>query len=138
MRKYQPYHSLVVWRVAHEFVLESYKCTEKFPRQEIFGLVSQFRRAVVSIVTNLVEGHGRRGKKECLFFTSISVGSLRECNYLIELSSDLKFLTPEETEKLQDLSARTGYLLNQYIEGVKKREDKNNDQNHTKSAPSAP
>ncbi|HBR80531.1 TPA: four helix bundle protein [Candidatus Uhrbacteria bacterium] len=52
--------SLVVWQVAHQFVLETYKQTEKFSRQEVFGLILQLRRAVVSVVNNLVEGHGRK------------------------------------------------------------------------------
>lgn len=119
--KKQPYHDLIVWRVAHEFVLEIYRCTEKFPKQELFGLVSQLRRAAVSIPTNIVEGHGRKSIKEQLNFCFISRGSLRECNYLIELAHDLKYLTFEELEKLQNLSARVGYLLFQYIEGKKRK-----------------
>ena len=130
--KEQPYHSLIVWRVSHEFVLEIYRCTEKFPKQELFGLVSQLRRAGVSIPTNIVEGHGRKTLKDQLNFCFISRGSLRECNYLIELAHDLKYLTDEDFEKLQNLSARVGYLLFQYIEG------KNKNLTQLNSTPSSP
>jgi len=117
--KKQPYHELIVWQEAHNFVLMIYRCTEKFPKQEIFGLISQLRRAAVSVTANLVEGHGRRTKNEELHFCIISRGSLRECNYLLELSHDLKYLNDEDFDRLQNLSARVGYLLSKYLESKK-------------------
>lgn len=63
------------WQLAHKFVLEVYKLTKKFPREEIFGLTSQFRRAAVSIAANIAEGYKKRGKKDKIRFYNISQGS---------------------------------------------------------------
>jgi four helix bundle protein len=83
---------LIAWQKAHEFVLEIYKATENFPKHELFGLVSQFRRAAVSIPANIAEGYKRKSKVEKLRFFNISQGSLEECRYYILLSKDLGYI----------------------------------------------
>jgi four helix bundle protein len=107
---------LEVWKKAHEFVLDVYKTTKKFPKEEMFGLTSQFRRAAVSIPANIAEGYGKKSKKDKLRFYNISEGSIQECDYYITLSKDLKYIDGES-----DLSARLatiGKMLKNYIKRI--------------------
>jgi four helix bundle protein len=99
------FKDLIVWQKAHEFVLEVYSQTEDFPKSELYGLTSQFRRAAVSIAANIAEGFKKRGKKDKARFLNISQGSLEECRYYITLSKDLGYLEESElTPKIQDVS----------------------------------
>ncbi|MDZ7681571.1 MAG: four helix bundle protein [Fodinibius sp.] len=100
------FKDLIVWQKAHEFVLEVYSQTEDFPKSEMYGLTSQFRRAAVSIAANIAEGFKKRGKNETKCdIMNISQGSLEECRYYITLSNDLGYLGESElTPKIQDVS----------------------------------
>ncbi len=82
------------------FVLAIYKVTKGFPREELYGLTSQLRRASVSVPTNLAEGCGRDGDKELARFVSISLGSAFEAEYLLKLSLELAYLSPEQHQEL--------------------------------------
>jgi len=73
------FEDLLVWQKSHEFVLEVYKITKQFPKEEVYGLTSQFRRAAVSISANIAEGYKRKSTKEKLRFYNISQASLEEC-----------------------------------------------------------
>ncbi len=90
---------LIVWQKAHNFVLEVYKLTENFPKSELFGLVSQFRRAAVSIAANIAEGYRKTGKRDKLRFLNMAQGSLEECRYYIILSKDLNYINIENREE---------------------------------------
>ena len=103
-----------MWQKSHAFVLAVYKITDKFPQTEKFGLVSQFRRAAVSIPANIAEGYRRRGKADKLRFFNISQGSLEECRYYIVLSFDLKFINEQEQNNLDSLIEDASKLLNMY------------------------
>lgn len=70
------YKKLVIWHKADEFPFEVYKATKNFPKEEIYGLASQLRKAVLSVRSNIVEGYGRGGKKELRHFMNIALGSL--------------------------------------------------------------
>ena len=94
------YRKLYVYDLAHKFVLDIYKATEKFPESEQRNITSQFRRAVVSIPLNIAEGSSRRSKKEFLNFLNYSFGSGKEIEVLLLLSKDLGFLTSAEFDKL--------------------------------------
>lgn len=72
------YHKLIIWQKARELVRLIYKYTEDFPKAEEFGLKGQLRRAAVSVILTIVEGHRRKSKKEFLHFLDIAVGSLTE------------------------------------------------------------
>ena len=85
----QNFQDLVVWQKAHQFVLDVNTYSGSFPKDEIFGLTSQFLRAAVSIAANIAEGFKRTGKKDKLRFFNISHSSLEECKYYIILSKDL-------------------------------------------------
>ena len=108
------FKELLMWQKSHAFVLAVYKITDKFPQTEKFGLVSQFRRAAVSILANIAEGYRRRGKADKLRFFNISQGSLEECRYYIVLSFDLKFINEQEQNNLDSLIEDASKLLNMY------------------------
>ena len=94
------FRELEVWQKAHGMVLEVYRVTSSFPKDERFGIVSQLRRAAYSIPANIAEGFGRRSTKELLQCLGIANGSLEEVRYFIFLSSDLGYLQSEESQKL--------------------------------------
>lgn len=113
MEKSQNFTDLIVWQKAHEFVLEVYKITKEFPKDELYGLTSQFRRAAVSIPANLAEGYGKTSKADKLRFFNISQGSLKECSYYLLLVSDLNYI--KNYEELNSLLNEVAKLLNAYI-----------------------
>jgi four helix bundle protein len=101
------FEQLIVWQKAHRFVLGVYHFTENFPRNEIYGLTSQLRRAAVSIPANIAEGFKKRGRADKVRFLNIAQGSLEECRYYLILAKDLNYgeTTPlnlqlEEVSKL--------------------------------------
>ena len=96
----QRFKDLKVWQRSHALVLELYGLTQGFPRDERFGLVSQLRRAAVSVPANIAEGSKRRGSQEYARFLNIAEGSLAESEYLLLLSRDLGYLTAPATEPL--------------------------------------
>lgn len=106
---------------AHEFVLSVYKFTGAFPRSEIYGLVSQFRRAGVSIPANVAEGYKRLGVADKARFYNIAQASLEECRYYLILSKDLDYL--DETNYLKNslLLEEVSRLLNSYSSKVANR-----------------
>ena len=85
------FQELIVWQKAHRFVLAVYRFTEGFPRKEIYGLTSQFRRAAVSIPANIAEGFKKRGRSDKARFMNIAQGSAEECRYYLILSRDLNY-----------------------------------------------
>ena len=85
------FEDLLVWQKAHGFVLGIYVLTKTFPREEIYGLTSQFRRAAVSIPANIAEGFKKRGRADKARFLNIAQGPLEECRYYLRLSSDLGY-----------------------------------------------
>ncbi len=102
------YRKLYVHTLAHQFVLDVYKATEKFPESESRNLTSQLRRAVVSIPLNIAEGSSRRSKKEFLNFLNYSFGSGKEIGVLLLLSRDLGFLT---SQQFSDLSKQLDHVM---------------------------
>ncbi|MGA8762571.1 MAG: four helix bundle protein [Candidatus Sulfotelmatobacter sp.] len=106
------YEDLKAWRRAMDLVLEVYRSTSSFPRQEIHGLTSQMRRAAVSVPSNIAEGKGRFSRKELLQFLFHARGSLLELQTQITIGCELGFLAPEPGQRLTDLAAEVGRLLN--------------------------
>lgn len=105
------YKKLVVWQVADELAWSVYQSTFKFPKEEIYGLTSQLRRAILSVVLNIVEGHARSSKKEFKHFLNIALGSLAESDYLLQFALRCKYLTKEDYDRLALLRIRCGKLL---------------------------
>src|SRR5437016_5142474 len=98
----QPFERLEAWKVSHELALAVYRATESFPRQELYGLTSQARRAALSIPTNVVEGSAKRGPAEFRRFLDISLGSLAELAYLLIFARDRRVRCRGIVETLQD------------------------------------
>jgi four helix bundle protein len=111
MDKTKSFEELIVWQKAHHFVLNVYLLSKGFPKEELFGLTSQFRRASVSIAANIVEGYSKRGLKDKMRFLNIAQCSLSECKYYLRLSGDLGYAN---VEKLQIDLEEVSKLLNAY------------------------
>ena len=86
---------LIIWQRARELVKECYLVTSTFPRDELYGITSQQRRAAVSVAANIAEGYGRRHRREFLNFLSIAGGSLSEVETYLHLAVDLEFVDAE-------------------------------------------
>jgi four helix bundle protein len=89
---YEDTSKLIVWQKSHELVLKVYGITKDFPRDELFGLTSQVRRAAVSVPSNIVEGKARGSNKDFKRFLLIARGSLEETKYQLLLAKDLKYI----------------------------------------------
>ena len=87
----QNFQDLIVWQKAHQFVLSVYRLSKSFPREELYGLTSQFRRAAISVPANIAEGFKKRGKADKVRFLNIAEGSLEECRYYLILTEDLGY-----------------------------------------------
>ena len=92
---------LIVWQKSMEHVTNIYVATRTFPKDEMFGIVSQMRRAAISIPSNISEGYGRLYEKETVKFLSNALGSATELETQIILSKNLDFITIDEAAKLQ-------------------------------------
>jgi four helix bundle protein len=96
----QNFKDLIVWKKSHKNALLIYKLTQTFPKEEQFGIVSQLRRAAVSIPTNIAEGCGKFTQKDFASFLQISLGSSMEVEYLSLLSFELKYINNDDYQKL--------------------------------------
>lgn len=96
------FRQLQVWSKSHEIVIEVYKITESFPKDEIFGLTSQLKRASVSIPTNIAEGCGRGSDADFKRFIQIAFASASEVEYLIFLSFELSYIEEANYKKLNE------------------------------------
>jgi four helix bundle protein len=97
----QDYTKLQVWQKSHALTVSLYNVTSVFPRQEMFGLTSQMRKAAFSIPANIAEGCGRGTNPEFRQFLHIAMGSANELEYFIFLAKDLNFLAPKQFQTLQ-------------------------------------
>lgn len=109
------FRDLVVWQKAHKFVLDTYRFTATFPKQETYGLCSQLRRAAVSIAANIAEGFRKRGRADKVRFMNTAEGSLEECRYYLILAEDLGYgKTGGQMAALEEVSR----LLNAYSKAI--------------------
>ncbi len=113
------HHNLHVWQEARLLVKDIYRVTKQFPREEIYGLTSQMRRASVSVPSNISEGAARTSKKEFLQFLSIARGSLSELETQVILTTDLGYL--ENNGPLLSRIDRTFSLLGGLINSIQKK-----------------
>ena len=105
------FKDLTVWQETMNLVEMIYLQTRNFPKEEMYGLTSQVRRAAVSIPANIAEGNGRKNRKEYLHFLSIANGSMTELETHLLIAERLKFLTKETAEQLQTQLQSVGRLL---------------------------
>lgn len=116
------FEDLETWQVSHKFVLEIYKITKRFPKDELYGLVSQLRRAALSITSNIAEGFSGYHYKDKIRFYYNSRGSVSEIKNCLILSKDLEYVTDEKCRLLLDNAERVLKMINGLIRSVEKQQ----------------
>lgn len=114
------FEDLLVWQKAHAFVLDVYRTTKEFPKEELYGLTSQFRNSARSVPSNIAEGYKKRGKADKLRFFNIAQGSLEESRYYVILSRDLGYINQEKYLELLKQVIDISQLLNSYCNAISK------------------
>ncbi len=109
------FQDLIVWQKAHQFVLSVYKLSDNFPNKEIYGLISQFRRAAISIAANIAEGFKKKTKPDKVKYMNIAQGSLEECRYYLILANDLGY---GDTSILMSQLEEVSKLLDAYSKSI--------------------
>ena|SRR5688572_1730993 len=115
----QHYRQLIAWQKAMELVSAVYEITKSFPKEETYGLISQIRRAAVSVPSNIAEGQGRDSTKEFLHHLSIAYGSLMEVETQILIAQNLNYLG--SSDAILDKAAETGRLINGLARSLKQK-----------------
>jgi four helix bundle protein len=115
------FRDLVVWQKSLDLVTEIYRLSKKFPKDEVFGLTSQIRRAAVSIPSNIAEGRGKSSKGGFQQFLHHSRGSLAEVETQIIIAQNLGYLIAEETDPVMESIAEVGRLLHGLLTSLKKK-----------------
>jgi four helix bundle protein len=110
--KVKNYAELIAWQKAMNLVEDVYKVSKSFPREEMYGLTSQIRRAAVSIPSNIAEGQGRSTTADFLRHLSIAYGSLREVETQILIAARLRYLAQARTDGVMQMAGEVGRLLN--------------------------
>ena len=113
------YKNLEVWKKSHQLALKIYEVTKMFPSEEKFGIISQLRRASLSIPTNLVEGASRNSEKEFAYFINIASGSAAEVEYLLEFSKSIGYLSLEDFNILNGEVIVVRKMLNSLYQKLK-------------------
>lgn len=108
----QSYRDLLAWQRAMEFVLHVYQSTKAFPRDEVYGLATQMRRAAIAIPANIAEGQARYSSVEFHNFLGRARGSLVEVETEVMLAQNLQYLSPERGQELLDKASELGKILN--------------------------
>jgi four helix bundle protein len=104
-----------------DFVVECYRTAEALPKKEVYGLISQIRRAAVSIPANIAEGQGRQHEREFLHHLSIAYGSLAEVETHAQIARRLGYVTPQREDQMLEQSGRIGRMLNGLRKSVENR-----------------
>ena len=117
---------LKVWQKGIELVKSIYEITQLFPPNEQFGLISQMRRAAVSIPSNIAEGCGRNSDKELIHFLYVALGSASELETQIIISQELSLLQPEKSEQMQSLIFEIIKMTSSLIKSIRTRDEKSN------------
>jgi four helix bundle protein len=115
------FRELKVWEKAHAFVLNIYKASRAFPKDELYGLTSQLRRCSVSIPSNLAEGCGRRTDKDLAHFCDMASGSASEAEYQLILARDLNYIEYDEHAKLEIQITEVRRMLNSFTAAIRRR-----------------
>ena len=118
------YTKIDAWKLADDLTVAIYERTRSFPREEIYGLTSQLRRAAYSVPANIAEGSSRESKRDYLHFLYIARGSLSEAQYFVHLSHRLGYLPDGEAEKLDARTKSTFACLHGLIKAVEKETGK--------------
>lgn len=119
--KIKTFTDLEAWKEGHKLVLMAYELTRKFPKEEMFGLVSQMRRSAVSVTSNIAEGFSRQSWKEKVQFYSMSIGSLTELQNQLLVCRDIHYVTSEEFTRAIVQSVKTHKIINGLIKSSKNK-----------------
>ena len=117
--KIKSFTDLNVWKEGHKIVLEVYRITRNFPREEQFGLTIQLRRAAVSFTSNIAEGFSRNSYKEKLQFYFIALGSLTEIQNQLLIAKDLEYISKEAFKKIAEQTITVSKITNGLIKSSK-------------------
>jgi four helix bundle protein len=121
MPRVQSYRDLIVWQKSVELVLEIYRATQDFPRAETYGLVSQLRRAAVSVPSNVAEGHARLSTGEYRQFLGHARGSLMEIETQILISQRLGYMNSGQSNILLNRATEVGKVLNGLLSSLRQK-----------------
>ena len=114
------FRTLNVWQKGHKLAVMIYQKTKTFPKEEVYGITSQLRRAIVSIPTNLAEGCGRGSDKDFAKFAQIAIGSASESEYLILLSNELGYIDKNDSDELIEKVCEIKRMLTSLIKNLHK------------------
>ncbi|MEK7136772.1 MAG: four helix bundle protein [Patescibacteria group bacterium] len=117
--KIQSFTGLVAWQESHKLVIMIYRVTRKFPKEEMFGLTSQLRRAVISITSNIAEGFSRKSYKEKIQFYLMALSSLTEVQNQILAAKDVNLMSKKDFDEIAQQSVCVSKLLNGLIKKSK-------------------
>ena len=110
-KKIRTYRDLVVWQKAMTYITAIYETTKVFPKEEVYGLVSQLRRSAISIPSNIAEGFGRRSRADYVRFLQIALGSLYETQTQMEIASNLSYLPSQSSVPVYEASREIERML---------------------------
>lgn len=118
MEKLKSYEDLLVYQKADVLALEVYLVANGFPKSELYGLISQLKRAVLSVPANIVEGFTRKGTKEFIQFLYISLAPLAESEYYIKFALKLKYIDDKKAAGLLEKSTEVGKMLRGLVKSL--------------------
>ena len=118
------YRDLVVWQYAIELAVACYAATKSLPREEVYGLTSQIRRAAASVPANIAEGYGRDGRASFIQFLRIAQGSLKELETHVILAGRLDYLSIPTSEPLLGKADETGRMLRSMIRSLQRKDER--------------
>ena len=118
-KKIRTFTDLDAWKEAHQLVLIVYTLTKSFPREEVFGLVQQIRRAVVSISSNIAEGFSRQTYQDKIRFYFMAQGSVTEVQDQLLIARDVAYITPEDFKRVEQQTIIVHKIVNGLIRGAK-------------------
>jgi four helix bundle protein len=117
----QSFRELIAWQRAMELVTEVYRATESFPRNEIYGLTAQLRRAAVSIASNIAEGQARHSHREFMHFLSTARGSSAEVQTQLLIAKNLTYIETDQAETLVEQTSNVCRLINALYSSIDRR-----------------
>jgi four helix bundle protein len=115
------YRDLIVWQNAVKFITRIYQVTRSFPKDELYGLTNQMRRAAVSVASNIAEGQGRLSPREFKHFLGQARGSMLELETQLEVSRNLGYIDQKNAESLNEDARVIGRMLNRLVEAIAQR-----------------
>jgi four helix bundle protein len=109
------YRDLIAWQKAKTLTVLVYRLTRTFPREEVYGLTAQMRRAAVSVISNIAEGQGKTTKGEFVLYLGHARGSLHELQSQAEVAAELQYISPEDLKRFEEVASHVQALLNRLI-----------------------